>query len=102
MKIHLLENRVEDKIDINQFVGKNKALFSIFAGSRISEINVLMPIFLNFIKYMEKKYNDITYVFHSTKAHNLSWSATAGRLKVSHGGMRLRSRGSSHRQCLTS
>jgi lipid-A-disaccharide synthase len=65
----LLENRVEDKIDINQFVGKNKALFSIFAGSRISEINVLMPIFLNFIKYMEKKYNDITYVFHSTKTH---------------------------------
>ena len=65
----LLENRVEDKIDINQFVGKNKALFSIFAGSRISEINVLMPIFLNFIKYMEKKYNDITYVFHATKAH---------------------------------
>jgi len=65
----LLENRVEDKIDINQFVGKNKALFSIFAGSRISEINVLMPIFLNFIKYMEKKYNDITYVFHSTKAY---------------------------------
>ena len=50
----LLENRVEDKIDINQFVGKNKALFSIFAGSRISEINVLMPIFLNFIRYMEK------------------------------------------------
>jgi lipid-A-disaccharide synthase len=65
----LLENRVEDKIDINQFLGKNKALFSIFAGSRISEINVLMPIFLNFIKYMEKKYNDITYVFHATKAH---------------------------------
>jgi lipid-A-disaccharide synthase len=65
----LLENRVEDKIDINQFVGKNKALFSIFAGSRISEINVLMPIFINFIKYMEKKYNDITYVFHATKAH---------------------------------
>ncbi len=65
----LLENRAEDKIDINQFVGKNKALFSIFAGSRISEINVLMPIFLNFIKYMEKKYNDITYVFHTTKAH---------------------------------
>ena len=65
----LLENRVENKIDINQFVGKNKALFSIFAGSRISEINVLMPIFINFIKYMEKKYNDITYVFHATKAH---------------------------------
>jgi lipid-A-disaccharide synthase len=65
----LLENKIEDKIDINQFVGKNKALISIFAGSRISEINVLMPILLNFIKYMEKKYSDITYVFHSTKAH---------------------------------
>jgi|TARA_B110000914_G_scaffold225545_1_gene246579 lipid-A-disaccharide synthase len=66
----LLEDKKEDKIDINQFVGKNKALISIFAGSRFSEINVLMPIILNFIKLMEKKYNDVTFVFHSTKEHN--------------------------------
>ena len=65
----LLENKVDDKIDINQFVGKNKALISIFAGSRISEINILMPILIDFIKLMSEKYNDIIYVFHSTKEH---------------------------------
>ena len=62
----LLEDKVDDKIDINQFIGKNKALISLFPGSRYSEINALMPILLNFIQLMEKKYNDITYIFHST------------------------------------
>ena len=63
----LLENNNDGKIDINQFVGKNKAIISIFPGSRISEINILMPILLNFIKLMLKNYNDITFVFHSTR-----------------------------------
>jgi len=66
----LLENRIEDKIDINQMIGKNNALVSIFAGSRVSEINILMPILLNFIKLMQEKYKDITYVFHTTRNHN--------------------------------
>ena len=66
----LLEHKTDDKIDINQFIGKNKALISMFAGSRISEINVLMPILVNFIKLMKNKYNDITFVFHSTKEHS--------------------------------
>ena len=66
----LLEDKMDDKIDINQFVGKNKALISVFAGSRISEINILMPILLNFIKLMGVKYNDIIYVFHSTSEFN--------------------------------
>ena len=62
----LLENKEESKIDINQIIGKNKALISVFAGSRKSEISVLMPILLDFIKLMNEKHNDITYVFHST------------------------------------
>jgi lipid-A-disaccharide synthase len=66
----LLETKADSKIDVNQFVGKNKALISIFAGSRISEIRVLTPILLNFIRLMKVKYNDITYVFHSTKEQN--------------------------------
>ena len=61
----LLEDLKEDKIDINQVIGKNKAIISIFAGSRISEINTLMPILLIFIELMGSKYKDITYVFHS-------------------------------------
>ena len=66
----LLEDKSDNRIDINQFVGKNKALISVFAGSRISEINVLMPILLDFIKLMKKKYDDITYIFHSTREHS--------------------------------
>ena len=66
----LLEDKIDDKIDINQFIGKNKALISIFAGSRVSEINTLMPVLISFIKLMGGKYNDITYVFHSTREHN--------------------------------
>ncbi len=63
----LLDATSESAIDINQILGKNKALISIFAGSRMSEIEVLTPILLNFIKLMNKKYNDFSYVFHSTK-----------------------------------
>ena len=66
----LLADRKDDKIDINQVVDRNKALISVFVGSRISEINVLLPILLNFIKLMADKYNDITFVFHSTREHS--------------------------------
>ena len=66
----LLQNKERSKIDINQIIGKNKALISVFAGSRKSEILVLMPILLDFIKLMNEKYTDITYVFHSTKEYS--------------------------------
>ena len=66
----LLQNKERSKIDINQIIGKNKALISIFAGSRKSEISILMPILLNFIKLMNNKYTDMTYVFHSTKEYS--------------------------------
>jgi lipid-A-disaccharide synthase len=65
----LLENKIESAIDINQIFEKNKAIISLFAGSRKSELEVLIPILLNFIKLMNEKYNDFTYVFHSTKEH---------------------------------
>ncbi len=66
----LLDTTNESAIDINQILGKNKALISIFAGSRKSEIEVLMPILLNFIKLMNENYNDFSYVFHSTKEYS--------------------------------
>ena len=66
----LLQNKERSKIDINQIIGKNKALISVFAGSRKSEIIVLMPILLDFIKLMNKKYTDMTYVFHSTREYS--------------------------------
>ena len=66
----LLENKEQKKIDISHIIGKNKGLISLFAGSRKSEINVLMPIFLDFIKLMNQKYSDMIYVFHSTKEYS--------------------------------
>ena len=65
----LLDDTVESKIDINQIFEKNKALISVFPGSRISEIDVLTPILLDFIKLMNSKYQDFIYIFHSTKQH---------------------------------
>ena len=66
----LLDTTNESAIDINQILEKNKALISIFAGSRKSEIDTLTPILLNFIKLMNEKYDDFTYVFHSTKEYS--------------------------------
>ena len=63
----LLYESSETKIDINQIFEKNKALISVFPGSRISEIKILMPILLDFIKLMNKDYKDFIYIFHSTK-----------------------------------
>ncbi len=66
----LLDSTTESAIDINQILGKNKALISIFAGSRKSEIDILTPILLNFIKLMNEKYNDFSFVFHATKEYS--------------------------------
>ena len=66
----LLEEKVDDKIDLNQIIDKNKAIISVYPGSRKSEIEILIPVLIKFIKLMNKKYNDFTYVFHSTKNFN--------------------------------
>ena len=66
----LLDTTNESAIDINQILEKNKALISVFSGSRKSEIDVLTPIILNFIKLMNEKYEDFSYVFHSTKEYS--------------------------------
>ena len=66
----LLDDISESKIDINQIFEKNKALISVYPGSRISEIDTLMPILLNFIELMNKDNQDFIYIFHSTKQHS--------------------------------
>ena len=65
----LLDESSEGKIEINQIFEKNKALLSIFPGSRVSEIDTLMPILLNFIELMNSNHQDFIYIFHSTKQH---------------------------------
>ena len=65
----LLEEQGKNKIDINQIIGHGQGIFSIFPGSRLSEINILIPILFEFIKLMNEKYNDMFFVFHSTTEH---------------------------------
>ena len=66
----LLEKQEKIKIDLSQIVNKNKKIFSIYPGSRLSEINILIPILFEFVKLMNEKYPDMFFVFHSTSEHS--------------------------------
>ena len=48
-------------------ISENKKIISLFAGSRLSEINLLLPILINFIKMMNVEFNNYLFVFHSTE-----------------------------------
>ena len=65
----LLEEQSKSKVDISQIIKENKKIFSIYPGSRLSEINVLIPILFEFVKKMNEKYKDLFFVFHSTAEH---------------------------------
>ncbi len=68
----LLETIDRNKIDVTQIIKEHKKIISIFPGSRGSEVKILMPILIDFIKMMNKKHKDIFYVFHSTSEYNKS------------------------------
>ena len=65
----LLEEQKKNKIDINQVLKKDKKIFSIFPGSRMSEINTLIPILFEFVKLMNEKHDNMIFVFHSNLEH---------------------------------
>jgi len=65
----LLEDNEKNKIDIKNVISENKKIISIFSGSRTSEISVLTPILLKFIKMVKEKHNDIYFIFHTTNEH---------------------------------
>ena len=65
----LLEEQEKSKVDISQIIKDNKKIFSLYPGSRLSEINVLTPILFEFVKKMNEKYKDLFFVFHSTSEH---------------------------------
>ena len=63
----LLERENENKTDLSNITSDNKKIISLFPGSRLSEINLLLPILINFIYLMNKKLDNYFFVFHSTK-----------------------------------
>ena len=62
----LLENTTKSKIDLSSFITKEKKIISIYPGSRNSETNVLLPILSDFVKLMNKNFNDYFFIFHAT------------------------------------
>ena len=64
----LIDNK-KNKIDISQIIKDNKKIFSIYPGSRLSEIKILIPILFEFVTKMNEKHKDLFYVFHCTSQH---------------------------------
>jgi len=62
----LIEKKDNVITTLDNLISKDKKIISLFPGSRKSEINVLLPILLNFIKLMNKKNLDYSFVFHAT------------------------------------
>ncbi|MDB9699436.1 lipid-A-disaccharide synthase [Candidatus Pelagibacter sp.] len=62
----LIEKKNNAIKTLDNLIYKDKKIISLFPGSRKSETNVLLPILLNFIKLMNKKNLDYSFVFHAT------------------------------------
>ena len=62
----LIEKKDNVITTLDNLISKDKKIISLFPGSRKSETSVLLPILLNFIKLMNKKNLDHSFVFHAT------------------------------------
>ena len=62
----LLEIKDKSKSELSSLINNDKKIISIFAGSRNSETNVLLPILCDFVKLMNNKFNDYNFIFHAT------------------------------------
>ena len=62
----LLEHETKNKIELSNIISDDKKIISLFCGSRSSEVNLLLPILIDFINMMNEKYNNFFFVFHST------------------------------------
>ena len=76
----LLEKNARTKTDLSHMISKDKKIISLFAGSRSSETNLLLPILINFVKLMNEKFNDYLFVFHATEKNKNSIN---DKLKIS-------------------
>ena len=65
----LLQNQNIGKTVLNNLISKDKKIISLFPGSRNSETSVLLPILIDFIKLMNAKSSDFSFVFHATHSN---------------------------------
>ena len=62
----LLETADNVKTDLSNLIDNKKKIISLFAGSRSSETGILLPILIDFIKLMNEKSKEYSFVFHAT------------------------------------
>ena len=62
----LLEQETENRIDLSNIISSDKKIISLFCGSRSSEVNLLLPILVDFINLMNAKFDNYFFVFHTT------------------------------------
>ncbi len=62
----LLEKEKKNRTDLSNIISSDKKIISLFCGSRSSEVNLLLPILIDFIILMNKKFDNFTFVFHAT------------------------------------
>ena len=62
----LLETTDNVKTDLSNLIDNKKKIISLFAGSRSSETGILLPILIDFIKLMNEKSKEYSFVFHAT------------------------------------
>jgi lipid-A-disaccharide synthase len=62
----LLEQETKNRTDLTNIVSSDKKIISLFCGSRSSEVNLLLPILIDFINLMNAKFDNFTFVFHAT------------------------------------
>ena len=65
----LLDEINKNNVKLDNIVDKKKKFISLFAGSRVSEINIHAPVLFKFIKKMNKKENSFEFIFHSIDRH---------------------------------
>ena len=67
----LLEKKDKNKTDLSNIISTDKKIISLFAGSRVSETDLLLPVLFDFINMMNKKFQDYLFVFHATEENKM-------------------------------
>ena len=67
----LLEKKDKNKTDLSNIISTDKKIISLFAGSRVSETDLLLPVLFDFINMMNKKFQDYLFVFHATEENKI-------------------------------
>ena len=65
----LLQTQNIGKTVLNNLISKDKKIISLFPGSRNSETKVLLPILIDFIKLMNAKSSEYSFVFHAIQSN---------------------------------